>query len=87
MILYERTLPDGREISVMLMVFNFRVCIGDGLCYDDGWCYPHSLGRDFVLEAADSWNGIGDPPDGWIKQLSTGRRRENGDPMREYVER
>lgn len=87
-ILYERTLPDGRQISVLLMIFTFRICIGDPEGdYEDGWCYPHDLGMREVLEIADSWNGIGDPPDGWVKHLGSGRRRRNGDPMREYVER
>lgn len=87
MIVYERQLPDGREISVTLLIFNYRICIGDHSTYDDGWCYPHTLGKAFVLAAARAWDGEGDPPDGWIKHLGSGRRRTDGDPAREYVER
>lgn len=86
-ILYERDLEDGRVVHVVQMLFSRRICIGDGTGYSDGWCYPNDLGAVFVVTAAELWDGEGDPPDGWIKQLSTGRRRWGGDPAREYVER
>jgi hypothetical protein len=86
-ILYEKDLPDGRQVCVMLMIFNFRITIGDDLTVFDGWCYPQDLGKEFVISAAESWDGEGDPPDGWIKQISTGRRRKNGDPNQEYVQK
>lgn len=88
MILYERVLPDGREISVLLMIFSYRICIGDdyGYGYSDGWCYPHGLGSAFVIAAAESWDGTGDPADGWVKHIGSSRRRPNGDPAQEYVE-
>lgn len=85
MILYERELPDGQQISVVQMIFSRRICIGGPYCYDDGWCYPNDLGLLFVVAAAEEWDGEGDPPDGWIKQVSTGRRRPDGDPAREFV--
>lgn len=88
MTLYERTLADGRVVSVEQMIFNRRVCISSfPLTYDDGWCYPGDLGVAFVVAAAKAWDGDGDPPPGWIKQVSTGRRRHGGDPAREYVAR
>jgi hypothetical protein len=87
-ILLERDLPDGRTITVMLMLFGYRICIGDGLLFfTDGWCYPLDLGQAFVMAAAKAWDGNGDPPDGWIKQLSTGRLRAGGDPARETIDR
>lgn len=84
---YERELEDGRVVSVIFMMYSYRLCVGDGLRYDDGWCYPHDLGQAFVIACAEEWDGEGDPADGWIKQLSTGRRRYGGDPAREYVDR
>lgn len=86
-IVYERQLPDGRIITVLAMIFNYRIAIGEGWEYSDGWCYPRDLGKAFVLAAAQAWDGEGDPPDGWIKHLGSGRRRTDGDPAREYVER
>lgn len=84
-LLYARELEDGREITVAPMTFGKgRLCIGwasDALGYDDGWCYATAV--DAVLAATD-WDGEGDPPDGWHRQISTGRRRENGDPEKEY---
>lgn len=87
MILYERDLPDGRQISVLGMIFNFRLCIGDGkTAYDDGYCYPQDLGLPFVLAAAEEWDGTNDPADGWTKHIGSGRKRPGGDPTKEYVD-
>lgn len=92
--LYERTLDDGRILAVYQMLFTTRICIGpnDGLTYEDGWCYPNT---DRALHCAEIWDGEGDPGVGWIKQISTGRRRSDGpggfhgrgDPDKEYVMR
>lgn len=81
--LYVREIDDGWVICVLRMAFSDRVCLGrieDTFTYDDGWCYPV---RALALRAAQTWDGKGDPPDGWIKQLSTGRCRRDGDPKRE----
>lgn len=86
MILYEHTLEDGRTVSVLQMIYSRRITIGTGLFYDDGWCYPNDLGVPFVLAAAEDWDGDGDPPHGWIKNVSTGRFRPGGDPTKEYVQ-
>lgn len=81
--IYVREIDDGWVISVLRMAFSDRVCLGrieDTSTYDEGWCYPD---RSMALRAAQAWNGEGDPPDGWIKQVPTGRCRVNGDPNRE----
>ena len=60
-----------------------RLCIGPehGTTYDDGYCYQDPI---IGLAALATWNGIGDPLDGWHRQISTGRRRPDGDPTQEY---
>lgn len=82
--LYQRELDDGRVIVVYQMFYNARICIGPANepTYDDAWCYPDQA---TALKAAAEWDGEGDPPVGWIKQVGTGRRRVDGDPSREYV--
>lgn len=82
--LYEKELADGRVIVVYRMLYTTRICIGPSgwQVYDDFWCYEAEL---LALAAAASWDGEGDPADGWIKHGGTGRRRPNGDPTKEYV--
>lgn len=87
--LYTRELDDGREISVLPMTFGkARICIGPAPAishgYDDGWCYSSHF---IAIAAAAAWDGEGDPPDGWHRHIGSGRRREEGDPAREYVSR
>lgn len=83
--LHTRVLEDGRELTVYPMTFGkARLCIGPAgePFYDDGWCYADPA---VAIEAAKTWDGEGDPPAGWHRQLSTGRRRTDGDPAKEYV--
>lgn len=53
--------------------------------YEDRWCYPH--GPD-AIRAASQWDGNAPltEPDGWIKHVTTGRRRPNGDKTKEYID-
>lgn len=85
---YRRELDDGREIVVYPMLFTDRVCIGltGEHGYDRAWCYPkeHPMGRSIATAAAEEWDGEGDPPEGWIKEVGTERRRPDGDPAREF---
>jgi hypothetical protein len=83
---YWRALPDGeREITVYPMLFGkANVCISyrGSTGIEDAWCYPtlHT-----AIAAAEAWDGNGDPPNGWTRNPSTGRRRDNGDPSTEYI--
>lgn len=58
-----------------------------------GWCYAQEDQDAFVhlltvLAAAIAWDGGADTePQGWIKEVTTGRRRPNGDPDSEYIDR
>lgn len=81
--LYERDLDDEKRVFVIRMLFTFRVAIGTDQWIDDGWCYNDPA---IAIAAAVAWDGDGDPPDGWHRQISTGRRRPDGEPGREYVE-
>lgn len=84
--LYRRELDDGREIVVYEMLFTLRLCVGPvGEGYERAWCYePSPKYGVTALEAAIVWDGEGDPPDGWIKEVGTERRRVDGDPAREF---
>lgn len=84
--IYHRELPDERIIVVYPQIFTTRLCIGPTQTptYDDAWCY-HTPSD--AITAATTWNGQNDPPDGWHRHISTGRRRPNGDPTREYIQR
>ena len=60
-----------------------RLCIGhvDDWCgYEFGYCYTSP---EEAFAAADAWDGTGEPQ-GWMKNLQTGRYRKNGDPAKEY---
>lgn len=83
--IYVREIDNGWAVAVLRMAFSDRVVLGrieDHFGYEDAWCYPD---RALALHAAQTWNGRGDPPDGWIKQISTGRCRVDGDPKRESI--
>lgn len=85
--LYRRELEDGREIVVYPMLYTLRLCVGPvGDGYERAWCYePRPKYGVPALIAAEMWDGEGDPPDGWIKEVGTERRRPDGDPAREFV--
>ena len=69
--LYQRELPDGRELVVYPMLFNDRIVVGlpDAPTYDDGWC----MVKGTAVDVAATWDGEGDPPGPWIKHLGSGR--------------
>lgn len=86
--LYWKALPDDREVVVYPMTYGkARLSVGDqgpSGCMDNGYCYSDPKA---AIEAAKVWDGEGDPLDGWFRNPYDGRRRENGDPMREEVRR
>lgn len=84
---YQRDLPDGRSIWVQERIYNSIVIIGKtaALDYDSHWCFD-TLPQ--ALIAAESWNPATQPePEGWFRHAMSGRRRPNGDPTKEYIER
>lgn len=53
--------------------------------YEDRWCYEDLRAATVALER---WSGLpGTEPAGWHRHPATGRRREGGDPSKEYVNR
>jgi hypothetical protein len=80
-----RVLPDGRVLGVFPLIYTHKLVwtrfVGD--CgYEDGWCYPTMVEAVIAL---CGWDGEGDPPDGWIRHPTSGRRRPGGDPTKEHV--
>lgn len=71
-VLYHRDLGDGNGVWVYSMMFNDRVVFGPQHknWYDRGFCFPKD-GSAFV--AAEVWDGTGDPPGPWIKEVGTDR--------------
>lgn len=81
--LFHKYLPDGMEVTLYRMAYNFRVSFGEtgalgGIL--DGYCY-----RDFetALRAAIAWDGVSPILDGWHRNPYTGMRRDDGDLLRE----
>ena len=66
---------DGMELVVYDMLFNHRICVGpkDTDFYERGFCFPK--GGHAVIACA-TWDGTGDPPGPWIKEVGTQRYRE-----------
>lgn len=80
-----RDLPDGRVIAVCPLIYTFRLVVGcDEWGYADAWCYPKKDLATAILAAA-FWDGVGDPPDGWVRHIGSGRRRPDGTPESEHV--
>jgi len=84
----ERLLPDGGgELCVYPLFFGAaRLTFGgrDPDCdvgYDDCWDYPSLTA---AIKAMERWDGQGEP-DGWTRHPTSGRRRPDGDPSREFV--
>lgn len=81
--LYRRELEDGRVLIVTPMIYTTRLCIGDDLGYDKGWCYETAAD---AIAAAAEWDGSNDdPPGGWHREIGAPwRRRPSGDREREF---
>lgn len=79
-----KVFEDGTTICVTPMTYGKgRMCIGhvdDRTGYSRGFCYKSP---EEAFAASDSWDGTGDP-NGWVKNLQTGRYRKDGDPAKEY---
>lgn len=81
-----RELGDGRELTIQRIgAGQGRLCIGPrpghGM-YDDAFDYPT---EDAARAAMAEWDGHGDAPLGWTRNLNTNRRRPGGDPAQEFI--
>lgn len=69
--LFGRCLDERADLwlVVAVMVYNWRLmlCTPDGI--DAYWCYPQDqVLLDDVVNVARTFDGVGDPPPGWVKQ-------------------
>ena len=80
-----RDLGDGRSIWLRQMLFNWLLSIGptEAQWYETTWEYTDPAR---AVVAFLSWDPASEPePAGWYRHPSSGRRRPDGDPAREYV--
>lgn len=80
-----RRIPGDRWLGVCPMAFTTGLVmgwVGDTVSVLDRWCY---LDPGTAVAALHAWDGRGDPPAGWVRQVSTGRRRpmHDQDPLDE----
>lgn len=70
--LFVRDVGDGYELIVYRLLFNDRICWGrrDDMGYERAFCYRQD---GSALVAAQTWDGTGDPPGPWIKEVGTER--------------
>lgn len=70
--IFVRELADGMEITVYRYLFNDRLCWGrvGAPTYERAFCFEQD---GSALEAARTWDGKGDPPGPWIKEVGTER--------------
>jgi len=91
-----RRLGDGRLLAVEPLLFGrARLCIGrpeemaaDGMMggWDDHWEYPSCMA---ALNAIQAWTPSPEAPEpvGWTRHPTSGRRRPDGNPEKEYIRR
>lgn len=85
---------DGRTAWGVPTLFGGRIALALrplplALGFADHWCY-NSLGsvqdsRAAAVRALQAWDGTGEPA-GWMKHPASGRYRDDGDPLQEYLE-
>jgi hypothetical protein len=82
-----RFIHTGRIACIMPLLYTGAIITLDPeryhICYEDRWCY-HSV--DDAKKALDAWTD-GAESTGWHRHPSTGRRREDGNPLNEYINR
>lgn len=75
-------------VWVVPMLFTTRVMIGEAssrATVDDMWCYHDPIR---AIAAAVIWDpAVDKEPHGWHRHPPSGRRRPDGDPDQEYVEK
>lgn len=82
--LFCRVLDDGRIMHLIPLMFTFRVCVASASenrsgCFADGWCYAKQR-LAAAVHVALFWDGQGDPPGPWIRNVLTGRYGPGANP-------
>lgn len=83
----KRELGDGRAVWIYPLLYTHSICIGriNYPVYDDRWCYADRAKAEAALVA---WNPLTQKePEGWHRHPDSGRRRPDGDPTKEHVNR
>lgn len=81
-------LSDGRIACVMPLMHTAAIIVmresAIDIGYDDRWCYHSILDASTALK---NWqqNPTALEPEGWHRHPLSGRRREHGDPLLEYI--
>lgn len=85
--LWVEPLPDGRIVALLSWGGSgYQLSIGTfGLGWDDTWIYLAEMGAA-AWRASLGWDGEGEP-EGWYRHPASGRRRDGGDPHKEYIQR
>ncbi len=79
-----KVLNDARVACVAKFIFTHAIVVvrPENHDYiDDRWCYKT---KDEAVKALEEWNGTGEPC-GWVRHPFSGRRRDDGDPLKEYI--
>jgi|SRR5882724_8772351 len=78
-----RKLENGEAIFFVPQIYNWLLAIGPlhSDTYRDSWEYTV---REPAIAAFVDWNGEGEP-EGWYRHPSSGRRRPDGDPAKEFI--
>jgi hypothetical protein len=85
--LHVRALEDGRFLFLLQWRAHgvqLSVGAGDGV-FTDTWIFDAEQ-YDAGWREARGWDGQGEP-NGWYRHVQSGRRREGGDPAKEYIQR
>lgn len=81
-----KDLGEGVYAGIKPLLFHWTMLVGEignTVSYEDRYCFQT---RELAEEALKLWDGRGDPIN-WHRHPRTGRRRVNGDPATEYVDR
>lgn len=84
---YERPfkfLNDGRIAAIQTINTWLVAIVVDVHAYghNDAFYYRS---RERATDALEQWNGTGEPQ-GWVRHPQSGRRRDDGDPSKEYLQ-
>lgn len=81
-----RVFADGRIAWIHRLLYTWAILVVEAedlsLGHDDRWCYTSP---QLAEKALAEWDGP--EPLGWIRHPSSGRRRENGETAKEYINR
>ena len=74
--------------GVKRLLFHYTLVegeIGDRECYRQRWCYRTAVQAVVALHDWSDSEFATKEPEGWHRHPSTGRRRDDGDPAKEYI--